>query len=137
LIEARASEEASGPTRPLLRLAKRRAWNERVAQSVEHLTFNQGVLGSSPSALTNNPTYRHCENGSRSGSTTEDVFKKALSLSVEFGIVAEYAALVESDAPVALEITANARALRNRLAQSGHSRAIREHGVGGSWKCIE
>jgi hypothetical protein len=25
---------------------------ERVAQSVEHLTFNQGVLGSSPSALT-------------------------------------------------------------------------------------
>ena len=26
---------------------------ERVAQSVEHLTFNQGVLGSSPSALTN------------------------------------------------------------------------------------
>ncbi len=26
---------------------------ERVAQSVEHLTFNQVVLGSSPSALTN------------------------------------------------------------------------------------
>ena len=27
---------------------------ERVAQLVEHLTFNQVVLGSSPSALTNN-----------------------------------------------------------------------------------
>ncbi len=30
---------------------------ERVAQSVEHLTFNQGVLGSSPSALTNKIRY--------------------------------------------------------------------------------
>ena len=26
--------------------------HERVAQSVEHVTFNHGVLGSSPSALT-------------------------------------------------------------------------------------
>ena len=29
-----------------------RPW-ERVAQPVEHVTFNHGVLGSSPSALTN------------------------------------------------------------------------------------
>jgi hypothetical protein len=29
------------------------SWIERVAQSVEHLTFNQGVPGSSPGALTN------------------------------------------------------------------------------------
>jgi hypothetical protein len=27
--------------------------SERVAQPVEHVTFNHGVLGSSPSALTN------------------------------------------------------------------------------------
>jgi hypothetical protein len=31
-------------------------WSERVAQPVEHVTFNHGVLGSSPSALTNYPT---------------------------------------------------------------------------------
>ena len=28
--------------------------SERVAQAVEHVTFNHGVEGSSPSALTNN-----------------------------------------------------------------------------------
>ncbi len=27
-------------------------WNERVAQPVEHVTFNHGVVGSSPTALT-------------------------------------------------------------------------------------
>lgn len=27
-------------------------WEERVAQPVEHLTFNQGVMGSNPIALT-------------------------------------------------------------------------------------
>jgi hypothetical protein len=30
--------------------------SERVAQPVEHVTFNHGVLGSSPSALTNSPS---------------------------------------------------------------------------------
>ena len=30
---------------------------ERVAQPVEHVTFNHGVLGSSPSALTNKIKY--------------------------------------------------------------------------------
>jgi hypothetical protein len=38
---------------PAPHVGRRRPLSERVAQSVEHLTFNQGVLGSSPSALTN------------------------------------------------------------------------------------
>ena len=29
--------------------------SERVAQAVEHVTFNHGVVGSSPTALTNDP----------------------------------------------------------------------------------
>lgn len=33
------------------------ALSERVAQSVEHLTFNQGVPGSSPGALTKEIKY--------------------------------------------------------------------------------
>jgi hypothetical protein len=34
--------------------------SERVAQPVEHVTFNHGVLGSSPSALTKYiPNYNH------------------------------------------------------------------------------
>jgi hypothetical protein len=43
----------NGPTRSVdFGGAARRLWSERVAQSVEHLTFNQGVVGSSPTALT-------------------------------------------------------------------------------------
>ena len=40
------------------------ALSERVAQMVEHVTFNHGVLGSSPSALTNkiNPLGRVTRN---------------------------------------------------------------------------
>jgi hypothetical protein len=38
----------SGPTA----LAVAALGSERVAQPVEHVTFNHGVLGSSPSALT-------------------------------------------------------------------------------------
>jgi hypothetical protein len=56
LIEKRGMRRPArpnGPTRSVDFGAFRRIWNERVAQSVEHLTFNQGVLGSSPSALTN------------------------------------------------------------------------------------
>src|SRR5262249_1670318 len=34
------------------------ATSERVAQTVEHVTFNHGVLGSSPSALTTQDTFR-------------------------------------------------------------------------------
>ena len=35
------------------------ALSERVAQMVEHVTFNHGVLGSIPSALTNKINYLH------------------------------------------------------------------------------
>ena len=36
-----------------IRLVDGLSWGERVAQLVEHLTFNQRVMGSSPIALTN------------------------------------------------------------------------------------
>jgi hypothetical protein len=39
------------------RAARKPRPGERVAQMVEHLTFNQVVLGSSPSALTNIPRF--------------------------------------------------------------------------------
>src|SRR6185312_12900947 len=39
------------PNRMAITSSHRRPW-ERVAQPVEHVTFNHGVLGSSPSALT-------------------------------------------------------------------------------------
>ncbi len=39
------------PTTMAISLSHQRPW-ERVAQPVEHVTFNHGVLGSSPSALT-------------------------------------------------------------------------------------
>ena len=46
-----------GPTKPTGKRGRypvsEPSW-ERVAQSVEHVTFNHGVLGSSPSALTKN-----------------------------------------------------------------------------------
>jgi hypothetical protein len=44
------------------------ALSERVAQMVEHVTFNHGVLGSIPSALTNKIKclQRNCRNTARS-----------------------------------------------------------------------
>lgn len=41
------------PNRMAISFSHQRPW-ERVAQPVEHVTFNHGVLGSSPSALTKN-----------------------------------------------------------------------------------
>ena len=40
------------PAAMMEELQIRHTW-ERVAQSVEHVTFNHGVVGSSPTALTN------------------------------------------------------------------------------------
>ena len=41
----------SGPSL-ICRAIGLRSWRERVAQPVEHVTFNHGVVGSSPTALT-------------------------------------------------------------------------------------
>jgi hypothetical protein len=43
----------SGTESGLFRRDHARSWSERVAQAVEHVTFNHGVAGSSPAALTN------------------------------------------------------------------------------------
>ena len=41
--------------------------HERVAQSVEHVTFNHGVVGSIPTALTNKIKYSGRSLGSQAG----------------------------------------------------------------------
>ena len=40
--------------------------SERVAQAVEHVTFNHGVVGSSPTALTKSPFFQPGEMGNKS-----------------------------------------------------------------------
>ena len=48
-----ATETVKSQSSKQLVRALNNAWSEPVAQVVEHLTFNQVVLGSSPSGLTN------------------------------------------------------------------------------------
>src|ERR1700704_914557 len=68
--------------------------SERVAQVVEHVTFNHGVEGSSPSALTNEIKHNlhfsqrgHRLRGSRQGHKIVSRFGKILSKTAAFSVL--------------------------------------------------
>lgn len=54
------------PNRMAITSSHQRPW-ERVAQPVEHVTFNHGVLGSSPSALTTTDQLNTCAHHAHAG----------------------------------------------------------------------